>query len=606
MRKKMELEKVRKSRIGIFILLTFVALLLTACGSSVSSPASSEAPTNLSISANSDGSIVLEWDYSASDSITYVIARKAANSSWNESYTKVKTKTYTDQLSLTDSLVYSYKVLAINSSNESSAFSNVAVYFTPQTKPSDLSVIQSTQNKLIISWVNHCVGHTGYILEKKVNNGSWIAKYKTLGPLTTSVIDTTSNYTTVMYRVYAYNADKTSPATEISFTSSLAPPSNLTYQQISANIVRLYWTDNSDEESGYYVDKRIGEGNWDVSYATLPANSTTWSDNTNIPCGTVHYRVRSFKDASSSSSSNEIAFNVRLNLVGSFLTSPNATKISVSGWRAYVADYYEGLKIVNCSNPNNPQEISNSLELEDRTISLCNYQNMLFVTSQTGRDIRGKLSSINIDVPSNPTVIGQAYTTGVPYDVAIEGDYAYIADGENGLSIYYIPIATPVFLTNITCNSEAKKVAVDAKYVVTANGADGFTLFNVANPMKPIKLVTQDTPGYVSGVAIKGNYLYIADGDKGIAIYNVARKSDPVEVARVATNGFVSDLQIRDNTIFATDQERGLIAIDINIPTSAYIIGVYPMSTQPKTLALYSSYAFILDSQGIKIIQIKP
>ncbi|THB79479.1 MAG: fibronectin type III domain-containing protein [Desulfobacteraceae bacterium] len=65
--------------------------------------------------------------------------------------------------------------------------------------------------------------------------------------------------------------------------------------------VDLTWTDNATDEDGYIVQARFNSGSWDNSYASLPANSTGFTDDNNgtppLAYGTYTYRVVAHKNA---------------------------------------------------------------------------------------------------------------------------------------------------------------------------------------------------------------------------------------------------------------------------------------------------------------------
>ena len=88
--------------------------------------------------------------------------------------------------------------------------------------------------------------------------------------------------------------------------SSLSPPTNLTVTVVSYNGIDLSWQDNSDNESGFRVQRRVdGSDDW-VEIGTTAANATMFSDTGLEPTTTYHYRVRAFNIIQSSAFSNQV------------------------------------------------------------------------------------------------------------------------------------------------------------------------------------------------------------------------------------------------------------------------------------------------------------
>ena len=71
----------------------------------------------------------------------------------------------------------------------------------------------------------------------------------------------------------------------------------------------------------------------------------------------------------------------------------------------------------------------------------------------------------------------------IPYDIYLEGDYAYIADGENGLEILNISTATPYHVGNIQTGGIARKVYVDNSLAYVSTGFNGVVIL-----MYPIQI----------------------------------------------------------------------------------------------------------------------
>ncbi len=95
-------------------------------------------------------------------------------------------------------------------------------------------------------------------------------------------------------------------------------PSDLQLVQLSPSFIQLTWQDNSDNEEGFVVGRKIGTDNWVDSLVGLPADTETWIDS-NITLDEVHtYRVYAYGidsiSATIESSITPISFNPQLAL----------------------------------------------------------------------------------------------------------------------------------------------------------------------------------------------------------------------------------------------------------------------------------------------------
>ena len=112
-----------------------------------------------------------------------------------------------------------------------------------------------------------------------------------------------------LFEAYQLNAATTADSTAPSPTptpSIPSAPSNLTATAVSASKINLAWTDNSNNENLFRVQRSTDGMNF-IRIATLAANVTTYSD-TSLPASTrYYYRVRSRNEAGRSTFSNTAA-----------------------------------------------------------------------------------------------------------------------------------------------------------------------------------------------------------------------------------------------------------------------------------------------------------
>ncbi|MEL7654548.1 MAG: S-layer homology domain-containing protein [Bacillota bacterium] len=85
-------------------------------------------------------------------------------------------------------------------------------------------------------------------------------------------------------------------------------PSALTAKLDSNVTVKLTWTDNSTNETGFVLQRRVLGGIYENDLVTLPAGTTSYTDQLNNNFGmfgTVYYQVRAINSMGSSGYSNE-------------------------------------------------------------------------------------------------------------------------------------------------------------------------------------------------------------------------------------------------------------------------------------------------------------
>ncbi len=99
-----------------------------------------------------------------------------------------------------------------------------------------------------------------------------------------------------------------------------AAPSNLSANALSSSSIGLSWTDNSNNETQFKIERKIGAGGTYGQITTVGAGVTTFTDTGLSPSTTYYYRVRASNSAGDSAYSNEA--NATTQSAGGGLPSP--------------------------------------------------------------------------------------------------------------------------------------------------------------------------------------------------------------------------------------------------------------------------------------------
>jgi len=176
------------------------------------------------------------------------------------------------------------------------------------TAPSNLQATAVSANQINLTWNDNSNNETNFRIERRVGGGGF-SFLVSVGANTTNYTDNAvspnTNYT---YRVRAESlVGSSSFSNEASATTPDIPPaapSNLQASAISTNQINLTWSDNSNNETQFRIERRVGGGGFSF-LVNVGANTQNYSDTALAPATTYTYRVRAENSAGSSSFSNE-------------------------------------------------------------------------------------------------------------------------------------------------------------------------------------------------------------------------------------------------------------------------------------------------------------
>jgi hypothetical protein len=203
---------------------------------------------------------------------------------------------------------------------------------------------------------------------------------------------------------------------------------------------------------------------------------------------------------------------------------------------------------------------------------------------------------VDISNPSAPTQVGLCDTPGTAQNVAVSGNYAYVADSTYGLRIINIANPTaPVEAGFIDTPGNAFDVGISGSYAYITDGTYGLQTINISNPSAPIETSSYDT-GYAHGMDISGMYAYIADDAFGLRILNISNPSAPIEVSLTDTPGDAYDVAVSGNYAYIADGDGGFRIIDISNPNAPFLMGSPSLPGFVYWVSVSGTYAFYQSS----------
>jgi len=257
--------------------------------------------------------------------------------------------------------------------------------------------------------------------------------------------------------------------------------------------------------------------------------------------------------------------------------------------RAYVADNFEGLSVVDIANLAAPRldttmlktGISYDLSVQD---SLC------YVASDGAGLI--VLDASNLAQMSQIGILDSTRDM-VARSVAVQDSFAYMSWGPARPWLRSISIADPAKPTKAggvgTFDFPAAMVVRDTLLYVAQ--AYRFQVVNVARPRQPMLVgscVTMD--GTEFGLAIQDSLAYMVSFGS-LQIVNVARPSSPFVVSTTKCNA--TGIVVRDTFAYIPYAHDTLWTFSVANPANPRLLSAVPASVWPKDVALAESMLFV-------------
>lgn len=139
----------------------------------------------------------------------------------------------------------------------------------------------------------------------------------------------------------------------------------------------------------------------------------------------------------------------------------------------------------------------------------------------------------------NPTALGSVTLPGFANEVAVNGNYAYVAAGSAGLQVVNVADrSNPAIAGSLALPGNANSVRVVGNLVFVAGGSAGLQIVDVTNPLTPVLRSALSTSGNALDVNIQGNVAYVANGS-GLFLANITNPSGPTALSSLPLAGLI-------------------------------------------------------------------
>ncbi|MDP8237850.1 MAG: choice-of-anchor D domain-containing protein [Candidatus Hatepunaea meridiana] len=237
--------------------------------------------------------------------------------------------------------------------------------------------------------------------------------------------------------------------------------------------------------------------------------------------------------------------------VGNYNTAGWAEYVTIVDEYAYVAIYTAGLCIIDISDPEHP-DLVGSFDTQSAAHSVKVVGDYAFVADWNG------LCVIDVSDPEDPHQVAYLNTNGCAYDITVAGDYAYIGDQMGGVVI--IDISDPerpchAAIYDTPDWALCVYIVDDIAYV--ADRTSGLRLVDISDPEDPDQISVFDTPDWAHVVTVRRNYAYLGDRNTGVHLIDVSDPEHPDEVASCDTPGWAVGIDVVGRLIYLCDFESG-------------------------------------------------
>ena len=222
------------------------------------------------------------------------------------------------------------------------------------------------------------------------------------------------------------------------------------------------------------------------------------------------------------------------------------------------------------------------------------------------------LQIVDISEPTQPAMRGFFQARGVPTDVAVRGDVAYLADWDH---IAVVDVSDKDNLTApFTIAGGANSVFISEARLYASHGSCSFRtgycggvlhIYDVTNPKRPYPagdLPVDQLPGH--DVAVADNHAFVAG--KGVWVVDVDDEENLMVNGRYALEEdslYPAKIVVQDNIAYSLHY-NGLHLLDVSQPTAPVLLGQYSTDNYLQDLTVRGDTVYLIGWNGLEIVNV--
>jgi hypothetical protein len=241
--------------------------------------------------------------------------------------------------------------------------------------------------------------------------------------------------------------------------------------------------------------------------------------------------------------------------LGGMDTEGSASGVALNGHIACVADNTGGALFVDVSDPG-------QLLLLGR-IDLLSARSVAWAGSNVLVSDDYSISIFDVSNLTNALWQGDWFGGDRIWSQVVVGERIFVANGYNGLTELDLAEPTdPVVTAQWATSGSCRGAAIRGSYAYVADATKGLLVVDISTPGSLPWMPNPSTAGYAQSVVAAGSVAYVSDGVAGWQTLDISNPALPVQTASFGTNSVIVDTALSGHRAYVIDQNHGVLAFN--------------------------------------------
>ncbi len=245
--------------------------------------------------------------------------------------------------------------------------------------------------------------------------------------------------------------------------------------------------------------------------------------------------------------------------------------LSLSGDNLYFIAADNVMSLLDVNNPDSPRLLGRYFA-GARAYRPAKWMNYVYFC-----DLWSGLRIVDMSDPTAPVGVNCRYSYGSSYLCFIFNDLLFFTGHADGVQIFSLddPL-NPEPISTVTESHNAGYLYVSDTLLYIPRG-NGFLIIDISDPGNPQELTDFNTDywnNHVFAITVSGSYAYTAENYYGIGIYDISDPLIPVKIGGFEDSSFPLSVFYKEDILYVADAGDGFLTIDVSDPANPSRMGI--------------------------------
>ena len=172
--------------------------------------------------------------------------------------------------------------------------------------------------------------------------------------------------------------------------------------------------------------------------------------------------------------------------------------------------------------------------------------------------------------------VGDVELGGYPVDLAVDGAFVYVSMLDNSvISVDVSDPDDPVIAGEYHSTKVIASLEAENDIIYCSNGLQGLQVIDFSDPVNAVEIGNYAAEGFAWNGFWLNDLFYLADGIGGIQVYDAGDPGSLEETGSLNNCGFIDKVAVDGETALVADQGRGIAVVDFSDPADPAELGFY-------------------------------